>query len=200
VTQVYSEKKIKILNTALKMASKEGIDGLTIGELAKAVGMSKSGLFAHFGSKDQLQLDVLKRATQIFIDNVMLPAFEQPKGEKRIRALVKNWIQYLNDKSTLPGGSILISASVELDERPGLLRDFVKDAQLNLLSNLEKAAKIGVDSNEFCSSLNCRQFAWELYAYVLGYHHSIRMLRDPNAHRRFNVAFLDLLVRARKKE
>ncbi|MES2962958.1 MAG: TetR/AcrR family transcriptional regulator [Bdellovibrionota bacterium] len=189
--------KTVILDTAMKIASRWGIEGLTIGELAKAVGMSKSGLFAHFGGKDQLQLDVLKSATENFVDAVMRPAFVEPRGEPRIRAMVKNWIEHLNDEGSLPGGSILIAASVEVDDKPGPLRDFVQKAQNDLIKNIERAAQIAVDEKHFRNDLDVEQFAWSLYSFVLGYHHFKRMLEDPKADLHFKRSFGGLLEVAR---
>lgn len=186
-----------ILDTALKIVSREGLEGLTIGELAKAVGMSKSGLFAHFGGKDQLQLSVLQMATEYFIDVVMRPAFKAPRGEPRLKALLKNWLEHLNDENTLPGGSILIAASVELDDRPGVLRDFVQKAQKDLISNIEKAAKIAVEEGHFRKDLDVEQFAWSMYSFVLGYHHFKRMLQDPKAELHLKRSFKGLLEVAR---
>lgn len=189
--------KTLILDTAMKIASRWGIEGLTIGELAKAVGMSKSGLFAHFGGKDQLQLSVLESATSNFVDVVMRPAFKEPRGEPRIRAMVKNWIEHLNDEGSLPGGSILIAASVEVDDKPGPLRDFVQQAQNDLIKNIEKAAQIAVDEGHFREDLDVEQFAWSLYSFVLGYHHFKRMLEDPKADLHFKRSFGGLLEVAR---
>lgn len=185
--------KALILDTALKIASREGIEGLTIGELAKAVGMSKSGLFAHFGGKDQLQLNVLQLAVHRFVDIVMRPAFEAPRGEPRIKSVFKNWLEHLNDEAALPGGSILIAASVELDDRPGALRDFVQSAQKDLITNIEKAAKMAVEEGHFRKDLDIEQFAWTMYSFVLGYHHFKRMLEDPKAELHLKRSFKGLL-------
>lgn len=189
--------KTVILDTAMKLASRWGIEGLTIGELAKAVGMSKSGLFAHFGGKDQLQLNVLESATANFVDVVMKPAFKEPRGEPRIRSMVKNWIEHLNDEGSLPGGSILIAASIEVDDKPGMLRDFVQRAQNALIKNIERAAQIAVDEGHFRDDLDVEQFAWSLYSFVLGYHHFKRMLEDPKADFHFKKSFGGLLEVAR---
>lgn len=202
----------QILEVALQVASREGLSGLTIGELAKSVGMSKSGLFAHFRGIDQLQLAVLQAAVARFIKTVMQPSFEKPRGEARLEALVKNWLQFIDGDRALPGGSVIISASVELDDRPGELRDFVQTAQRDLITNIEKAARIAVDESEFRKDLDCEQFAWSLYSFVLGYHHFSRMLNDPKAelhlmrsvHGLFAVAragatFKKELKRSRKK-
>lgn len=132
--------RAQILEVALGVASREGLAGLTIGELAKSVGMSKSGLFAHFRGIDSLQLAVLEAAVEKFVGTVMRPAFAKPRGEPRLAALIKNWLRYINGSESLPGGSVIISASVELDDRPGVLRDFVQTAQRDLITNIEKAA------------------------------------------------------------
>jgi AcrR family transcriptional regulator len=189
--------KETILSRAVKIASRDGIGGLTIGELAKAVGMSKSGLFAHFGGKDQLQLDVLKLATDKFVEVVMRPAFAAPRGEPRIKAMFKNWLEHLNDESELPGGSILISASIELDDRPGVLRDFAAQAQKDLIKNIEKAAKLAVQEGHFRRDLDVEQFAWSMYSFVLGYHHFKRLLKDPKAELHVKRSFNGLLAISR---
>ena len=194
------QRKAVILDVALKIASRHGIESLTIGELAKEVGMSKSGLFAHFGNRDQLQLAVLRQATEGFIDVVMRPAFRKPRGTPRIRALLKNWIEHMNDQETLPGGSVLIAASTELDDRPGVLRDYVQSAQKDLISNIEHAAKIAVIEKQFRADLDVEQFAWSLYSFVLGYHHFKRMLQDPKAEHRLRRSFEALIDLSLKKK
>ena len=188
-----------ILETALRIASRGGIEGLTIGELAKAVGMSKSGLFAHFKGKDNLQLSVLRIATGQFVDRVMKPAFRAPRGEPRLQALFDNWLAHLNDSEALPGGSVLIAASIELDDRPGPLRDFVKDAQKSLIANVARAAEIAVEEGQFRVDLDPDLFAWSLYAFVLGYHHFKRMLDDPKADEHVRKSFDGLMSVSRSR-
>jgi AcrR family transcriptional regulator len=190
-----SSKKTRalILDIALKIASRDGIEGLTIGELAKAVGMSKSGLFAHFGGKDQLQLSVLELAVTRFVEIVLRPAFSAPRGEPRLRAMFTSWLDHLNDKEALPGGSVLIAASIELDDRPGLLRDFVQDAQKDLISNIEKAARMAVEEGHFRKDLDVELFAWSMYSFVLGYHHFTRMLENPKAEQHLKRSFKSLM-------
>lgn len=173
--------RAQILEAALTVASREGLAGLTIGELAKSVGMSKSGLFAHFRGKDSLELAVLQAAVERFITTVMQPAFNKPRGEPRLHALVENWLHFINGVDGRPGGSIIIAASVELDDRPGPLRDYVQTVQRDLITNIEKSARIAVDEGHFRRDLDCEQFAWSLYSFVLGYHHFARMLNDPKA-------------------
>jgi len=186
-----------ILEHALKMASLSGIEGLTIGELAKSVGMSKSGLFAHFQGKDNLQLSVLKLAVERFVDSVLKPSFREPRGEPRVRALFRNWLAHLDEANDRPGGSILISASIELDDRPGALRDFVQRAQWDMIANVEKAAKLAVEEGDFREDLDCGLFAWSVYSFVLGYHHSKRMLQDPRAEEHVKRSFQGLILVSR---
>jgi AcrR family transcriptional regulator len=189
-----------ILDAALRIVSRSGLEGLTIGDLAKTVGMSKSGLFAHFGGKDQLQLAVLELAVQRFVEIVMLPAFKAERGEPRICAVFDNWLDHLNDGEALPGGSVLIAASTELDDQPGPLRDFVQSSQKELIGNIEKAAKMAVSEGHFRKDLDVEQFAWTLYSFVLGYHHFKRMLEDPKAELHLKRSFNGLLEVARSQK
>jgi len=194
---VASQTKALILDAAVKIASRDGIDGLTIGELAKAVGMSKSGLFAHFKGKDQLQLEVLQKARDQFVDVVLRPAFKFARGEPRVQAMLKNWLHHLNDDGALQGGRILIAASIELDDRPGPLRDFAKNVQKDLITNVEKAARIAVEEGHFRQDLDVELFAWSMYSHVLGYFHFKRMLDDPKAELHLKRAFNTLLTMSR---
>jgi AcrR family transcriptional regulator len=186
-----------ILEAALKISSRDGIEGLTIGELAKIVGMSKSGLFAHFGGREQLQVAVLEMAASQFVDTVMRPAFREPRGEPRLRAVFENWLDHLNDRKKLPGSSILIAASTEFDDRPGTVRDFLQRAQRDLIDNIEKSALIAVEEGHFAKDIDVAQFAWSMYAYMIGYLHFKRMLEDPKSELRLRRSFEELLKHSR---
>jgi AcrR family transcriptional regulator len=185
--------KKQILEAAMKIASTLGIQGITIGELAKKVGMSKSGLFAHFENKDNLQLEILNMASDHFVESVLKPAFKEKKGIPRLEAMFNNWLIFLNDDSTLPGGSIFISASFELDDRPGVLKDCVQKSQELLILNIEKAVQLSVECKHFKPTTNKSDFAWKLYSYVLGYHHFKRMLHNPKAEQLIKNAFKELI-------
>ena len=124
---------------AADMASRVGLQGLTIGGLAKVAGMSKSGLFAQVTSKDQLQLSVLNLASDNFTQIVFLPAFKKPRGIPRIEAILNNWVKYLEDQQTFSGARILISASTELADQPGDQRDFMKKVLNDLLASVARA-------------------------------------------------------------
>lgn len=186
-----------ILDRAMAEASLVGLEGLSIGGMAKEVGMSKSGLFAHFDSKVDLQQQVLRIAIERFIEAVIAPAFQQPRGEPRFRALFKNWLHW-EDSDWMPGGCLFISMASELDDRPGELRDLLVESQTSWMEALAKAARLGVDEGHFRSDLDCPQVAYELYSIILAYHHCHRLLRDPMAQERVHRAFERLISDARK--
>lgn len=191
-----SETKRNITQQAMAVASQLGLENLTIGNLAKEVGMSKSGLFAHFASKEALQLHVLEEARERFVNKAILPALKEPKGEPRIRSLVKNWLEWANS-DYLPGGCVFLAASVEYDDRTGPIRDFVEENQRDWFEFIAGAARIAVAEGHFRKDLDTRQFAFEVISLFLGYHHTSRLLKDPQADRRLNLAFEGLLERSR---
>jgi len=181
-----------IVDTALAMASRVGLEALSIGNLAHEVGMSKSGLYAHFDAKEGLQLEVLRRAVERFIETVITPALRQPRGEPRIRALFENWVTW-EGADFLPGGCIFIATANELDDRPGVLRDHLVSAQRDWLGALATAARIAVNEGHFRPDLDAEQFAYDLYSIILAYHHFHRLLRDPGAEQRARRAFEELM-------
>jgi AcrR family transcriptional regulator len=185
-----------ILDMALKVASQYGLDGLSIGGLAAELGLSKSGLFAHFGSKEELQLQVLRAAAARFGEYVMVPAFAQPRGEPRVRALFENWLRWGND-SALPGGCLFVAAATELDDQPGPPRDYLVEAQREWLGALAKAALLAIREGHFRPDLDVDQFAFELNALTYGYNFSKRLLQDPDAEARARAGFERLLADAR---
>lgn len=185
-----------ILETALATASTCGLSGLSIGELAKEVGMSKSGLFAHFESKENLQLEVLRTAVAQYIDVVVAPALRKPRGEPRIRALFENWFEW-SSNSTLPGGCLFIAAASEFDDQPGPIRDFLAATQRDWLATLSQAARIAVDEGHFRRELDTDQFAHDLYSIILAYHHFSRLLRFPDARGRALRSFEQLIEASR---
>ena len=191
-----AETRERILEQAVRLASRDGLEGLTIGTLSAELGLSKSGLFAHFGSKDELQLQVLQAAVQRFEIEVIRPALLEPRGEPRIRALFEHWIAWVTGPDT-PGGCILIAASVELDDRPGAQRDFLVLSHRRRVAALAKAARIAIEEGHFRADLDPEQFAFDFYAITLGYHDSRRLLRDPHAEARARYSFERLLADCR---
>lgn len=185
-----------ILGTAMELASTEGLDGLSIGGLAREVGLSKSGLFAHFNSKENLQLQVLETARARFIDMVVTPALKEPRGEPRVGALFENWLEWTK-APFLPGGCLFLATATELDDQPGPLRDALVSAQQDWIGTLERAARIAVDERHFRADLDTEQFAYELYSILLAYHLFRRLLRDPRSENRSRLAFNRLLESSR---
>lgn len=185
----------RILHRAFRVASRDGLEGLSIGGLATALAMSKSGLFAHFGSKEELQLEVLRDAARRFEDTVVRPAFRAPRGTPRIRHLLENWVRWANSPDAA-GGCLFVTASVEFDDRAGRPRDFLVAAQKQLQEALARSAQLAVDVGHFRTDLDCRQFAFELHSLLLGYHHTKRLLRDANAETALRMGFERLLTDA----
>ena len=187
----------RIVDGAVRMASRDGLDGLTIGALAAELGLSKSGLFAHFGSKEELQLSILGAALERFQREVLRPAFTEPRGEPRLRAIFDRWLEWSNNPG-LPGGCIFVAAAIELDDKPGAARDFLVTAQKTWFKTLGKAAELAVEAGHFRADVDPQQFAFETYAVFLGYHHVRRLLRDRRAESRARRAFDHILDAARR--
>jgi len=160
--------KYAILKTALDMASQSSLESVTIGSLAKATKMSKSGLFAHFQSKENLQIAILEFAAGDFTDQVVLPALNEEAGIPRIQALVKNWIQW---GERLKGGCIFVSASTEFSERPGRVRDFLLSQQKKWIVSLKMMGRSASRAHDFRKDIDCDQFAFDLYSLLMGYHY-----------------------------
>ncbi|HKV10835.1 MAG TPA: TetR/AcrR family transcriptional regulator [Thermoanaerobaculia bacterium] len=189
-----AETRDRIVEQALRLASRDGLEGLTIGSLSSELGLSKSGLFAHFGSKDELQLQVLKAAVERFEEAVVQPALATPRGEPRLRSFFARWLAWMDDPAK-PGGCLFIAATVELDDRPGPQRDFLVESQERRLAFLTRAVRIGIEAGHFSADLDPEQLAFEIDAIALGYHQSRRLLRDPKAALRAHNAF-DRLINA----
>lgn len=180
-----------ILEQAVALAYRVGIEGLSIGALAAEVEMSKSGMFAHFGSKQALQLAVLDAAGEDFAQGVVVPALAHPRGEPRIRALVDAWLEC--GRSRRPGGCLFVKASTELDERPGPVRDRLVELHLQLDDSLARMVEGGVRDGAFRPDVDPAQLAADLYAIMLGFYHRHRLLGDPRAEERTRAAVDALL-------
>jgi AcrR family transcriptional regulator len=187
-----------ILDRATSLASRVGLEGLTIGSLAQELDLSKSGLFAHFQSKESLQVQVLEHGAHVFTENVVRPALATPRGEARLRALFTRWLDWARS-SPMPGGCLFVQASVELDDRPGQVRDRLVELQRQWLRVLATSFQKGIDAGALRSDANAEQFAQDLYGVMLAYHHGARLLRDPKAEPRARHAFEALLAAARRQ-
>jgi AcrR family transcriptional regulator len=188
------ETKRAIVDQALELVSTVGLDKLTIGALAGATGMSKSGLFAHFNSKEELQLQVLAEARHRFVELVIAPALQKPRGEARLRAIFENALKQWEE--SLSGGCIFHAVSAELDDQPGPARDYLVETQRDYTDVLRRAAEIAVEEGEFRKDLDLDQFVFELGSITAAYHHFGRLLGDPNAQQRAHNMFEGLLARS----
>lgn len=183
-----------ILQNALEFVSKLGLESLSIGELAKRVGMSKSGLFGHFNSKEKLQQMVLDYAATNFVNEVMKPAFSKKRGVERIYSIVENWINW--SETNFSGGCPFVAAAFEYDDRPGPIRDYITQYQKDMIKAFSKAASIAIEEGEFKADLDADQFAYEFYSMMLGLHLYHRLLNDEQAMNMHNVAFEALMKRS----
>ncbi len=157
-----------ILDQAYGIACSAGLEGLSIGPLAAAVGMSKSGVFAHFGSREDLQLAVLDKAAERFVGHVLLPALQRPRGLARLAAVVEAWFDWSRHAD---GGCVLLGAVSEYDDRPGVLRDWVVAQQKRWRHELGRAVQLSVDSGELATDTDPAQLAFEIYGLALIVHH-----------------------------
>ncbi|HEY8234393.1 MAG TPA: TetR/AcrR family transcriptional regulator [Vicinamibacteria bacterium] len=189
-----SETRQLILERAAQTASRSGLDGLTIGQLAGELGLSKSGLFAHFHSKEALQVQTLRHAAELFVDRVVRPALKAPRGEPRLRALFERWLAWAQ-ADVLKGGCLFVAAATELDDLDGPARDELVRQQRDWLELIANVARTGVGEGHFQAGLDTEQLAHDLHGVMLAYHHARRLLRDPRAPQRARSAF-DALVRA----
>jgi AcrR family transcriptional regulator len=183
-----------ILNEAVALASQLGLEGLSIGALAGRLGLSKSGLFAHFGSKEDLQLQTLKQAQASFHETVFKPAFEAPRGLPRLRALFENWLGWIEEQRRLPGGCVLLAASIEYDDRPGAVRDALVAGQRELRGAIAKAVRMAIDAGDLAAETDPWQFTFEMLGLVLATHHDRRLLADFRAADRARAGFARLLA------
>jgi AcrR family transcriptional regulator len=190
-----------ILDHSVGLASQVGLEGLSIGRLAEDLELSKSGLFAHFQSKEALQIEVLRHAAEQFVDAVIRPALKAPRGEPRLRALFEGWAAWGKGRA-LPGGCVFVAAATELDDQPGPARDQLVRTQRDWLDFIAGAVRIAVAEGHFRPETDPAQFAHELYGVMLAWHHAARLMKDPKADRRARTAFESLLasVRAERRK
>jgi AcrR family transcriptional regulator len=191
------ETRSQILSAAVEQASSAGFESLTIGTLAEKTGMSKSGLFAHFGSKLELQIASLDECARQFTEAVFLPALKAPRGVKRLTALFENWITW-PQRAKLPGGCPIDAATREYDHQPGPMRDAVIERQRLLDRELTKAVQLAIDAGEFAPDTDASQVAFEFVAIVLIFYRSESVLGTGEAHQRARKAFDRLLAQNRR--
>jgi len=192
------ETRAAVLDEAARVVSASGLSGLTIGLLADRMELSKSGLFAHFRSKQQLQVAVVERAVELFAERVIRPALKVPRGEPRLRALFDRKLRWDKGDLALPGGCFFASVSAELDDAPpGPVRDLVVSAERDYAELLANIFRTGISEGHFRADADPDQYAFDIRGVLLSYHHASRLLADPKAEDRARTAFESLLRAAR---
>jgi AcrR family transcriptional regulator len=186
----------RILQQGLEMLSQDGLSGVTLGQMAERVGMSKSGLFAHFRSKDDVQIDLLEHSAKLATVQVVEPAMAATEGLPRLEALVYRWFGWAQ-KAGLPGGCPAAAAMFELDDVEGPVRDKVAAMEAEWKGFLSQITRQAVALGHLRPDLDVEQFVWELSGIYLSHHVAHRFNRSPDSDERAHTAFQALLERAR---
>jgi AcrR family transcriptional regulator len=174
-----------IIDRAIDVVRVGGLSGLSIGGIAEAVAMSKSGVFAHFGSREELQLAVLDAAAEKFTKYVFVPALGAPRGLVRLRVIATNWLNWFCASA---GGCPMIGAAVEFDDRPGPVHDRIAFYEKRLRRELIRAVRMAMDTGELRADTDAEQVAFELFAIALATHHDHRLLGDKRTSQRASRA------------
>jgi AcrR family transcriptional regulator len=182
-----------ILDAALGLASHMGLEGLSIGAIAEVMRMSKSGVFAHFGSREELQISVVREYHARFEDEVFRPAMHEPRGLPRLRSLFQRWVRRVSVE--IDSGCIYISGAVEFDDRPGPVRDALVAMVKAWHQALERAIRIAIDEGHLKPDTEAQQMLFEVHGLILALHHDARFLRLPGSLHRAGVAFEHVLAR-----
>lgn len=188
------ETRRTILRLAVDVASKRGLDALTIGELAKELHMSKSGLFAHFGSKEDLQIETIAAAEIMFAQAIVKPAFEGPPGLARLANLLDGYIVRYLERSVFSGGCFFSAVAAEFDDRPGRVRDRIALSMRKWNDTLEAEARSGIEAGEIEPSVDPAQLAFELEAMTHHANFSRRLMGDESAFDRARKAIFERLT------
>ncbi len=191
------ETRAQILAAAVEQASSGGFESLTIGSLAEKTGMSKSGLFAHFGSKLELQMAALDESARQFTEQVFMPALKAPRGIKRMRTLFENWVTWPK-RASLPGGCPIDAATREYQHQPGPMRDAVIERQKLLDRELTKTVQLAIETGELKANTDPRQLAFEMTSLVLAFYRGELVLGSEEARRHARVGF-DRLIETNRR-
>jgi len=179
-TDQATETRREILQVAVDIASAEGLEGLSIGRLAAELKMSKTGIFAHFGSKEHLQLATVETAKQIFLEKVVQPALKSARGLPRLKAMLEHWLGYV-ERIVFRGGCFFAAASAEFDSRPGVVRDQIAGLTKAWMAGLQEEIAFAQSKKEVPTSLKPAQLAFELHAYVQEANWAFKLFNDKSA-------------------
>ena len=194
VTTKGERTRAAILDAALRIVSKAGLDGLTIGTLADATGMSKSGLFAHFGSREELLLAVLAHGQAEFTEVVFQPAMAKARGLPRLKAMFTNWLDW-TESAELPGGCPMIGGASEFDDKPGPVRDMLAGGQRTWIDTLKRTVRQAIEEGQLPADTDPEQIAFEMFGIALVVHHHRRLLGYSKARARALAALDKLLTK-----
>jgi AcrR family transcriptional regulator len=185
----------RILDQGLALMSQSGLEGVTLGVLADQVGMSKSGLFAHFRSKEEVQIRLLEHTAEVGVAHIIAPSMKEPEGLPRLKALVRNWLGWAA-RAGLPGGCPVAAGMFEFDDVEGPIRNKILEMEAEWRGLLTKTVTESIALGHLRSDLDVAQFVWELCGIYLSHHAAQRFLKSPDADRRARTAFEALLKRA----
>lgn len=194
-TDQATETRRQILQVAVDIASAEGLEGISIGRLAAELQMSKTGIFAHFGSKEQLQLATVETAKQVFLQQVVQPALHSPRGIPRLKAMLANWLGYV-ERIVFRGGCFFAAASAEFDSRPGAVRDQIAELTKAWMVGLRDEIAFAQSQNDIQPGLKPAQLAFELHAYVQEANWAFKLFNDKSAFARARRAIADRIATA----
>jgi AcrR family transcriptional regulator len=185
--------KAAIVDAALRIATQVGLEGLSIGAVAEAMGMSKSGVFAHFGSRDELQISVVREYSARFQSQVFEPAMVLPRGLPRVRALFDHWMRFTS--AELDSGCIFISGAVEFDDRPGPVHDALVAAVGDWVEAMMRAVAQARHEGHLVADADEQQIGFEIHGLILALHYEARFLQRPGAVERALRGFNNILAR-----
>jgi AcrR family transcriptional regulator len=186
-----------ILDVALDLASRDGLEGLTIGLLADKMNMSKSGVFAHFGSREDLQMEVLKLYHHRFEQEVFFPSVQEPRGMQRLKSMYARWIKRVSEE--IASGCIYISGAVEYDDRPGPIREELVSMVQAWQHALLRCVKQTIEVGDLKPDTDAQQLVYEMYGLILALHHDARFLRMPGSVERASIGFNRLIENYQNK-
>jgi AcrR family transcriptional regulator len=185
--------KAAIIDAALRLATQVGLEGLSIGALAELMHMSKSGVFAHFGSREDLQISVVHEYFHQFEQEVFYPALALPRGLPRVEALFANWMKRVAVE--IQSGCIFISGAVEFDDRPGPVRDALSTSVKTWLAAMHRAVMQAREEGHLSPGSDAEQMAFEIHGLILALHYEARFLNNPGSVARANTGFTHILSR-----
>ena len=185
--------KAAIIDAALGLASQIGLEGLSIGAVAEVTGMSKSGVFAHFGSREELQISVIRQYHDRFESEVFYAAMQKPRGAPRLQALFDNWM--VQTSAEIDSGCIYISGAVEFDDRSGPVRDALASSVATWQTALRRAVELAQVEGQLSRASDAHQIAFEIHGLILALHYEARFLRNPSAADRARQGFQHILTR-----